>query len=129
MTNKEITIKNAVCTLAHFEFDPEHSMKKKELRVSYGTTFRKIDKDNVIVGLEVIVGEIEESPVFCHVRYQGQLTMEDYEEDEDDKKYLEEAACATFYPYIRSTVAKLFSDAGIPPFQLPIMPVSQLLKK
>ena len=129
MTNKEIAIKNVISTLTHFEFSPEKAIKKNELNVRFGTTFKKIDKDNVIVGLEAIVGDKEESPVFCQVRYQGQLTMENYEEDEDDKEYLEEAACATFYPYIRSTVAKLFSDAGIPPFQLPIMPVSQLLKK
>ena len=129
MTNKEIIIQNAVCTLAHFEFNPQCTTEKKGLQVSFGTTFNKIDKDNVIVGLEAIVGDKKESPVYCQVRFQGQLTMENYEEDEDDKRYIEEAACSTFYPYIRSTVAKLFSDAGIPPFQLPIMPVSQLLKK
>jgi len=129
MTNKEITIENVISTLTHFEFNPSNQAEKSSLKVDFGTTFKKIDESHVMVGLEAIIGDKKESPVFCHVRYQGQLAMENYEEDADDKRYLEETACATFYPYIRSTVARLFSDAGLPPFQMPILPIANLLKK
>lgn len=105
----------------------------KETSVSVTPRFQreinKIDENNVSVDLSLEIKSREglQLPFHIEITIQGCFSLENWE-NKDKVIFIENNAVAVLFPYLRTLVTFVTSNANMPPYIIPIMNITELFK-
>lgn len=105
----------------------EHSSKNKILMSpELNRKITKIDDDTVSVDLSIKI-ESEELPFFVDIQIGGIFVLKEWEKEENIV-IIENNTVAILFPYLRTLVTTVTSNANLNPYILPIINVAEYFK-
>ncbi len=109
-------------------FDFENA-KVVNIRPKFKKLIQKIDKDNLIATLNIIIDDNNEIvPFHLNVTISGVFYMEEWE-GEERKGIADKNTIAILFPYLRALVSSITGHGGMPPYILPVLNINSLFKE
>lgn len=110
-------------TLDKLIYEENENFSKEEyhgLKMDSSTKIKKIDEENAIVFLELIIGDKERAPFYIDIMMKAKFTWADKMEQDVDK-LLRCNAPSVLLSYIRPIVANVTSNSAYPTLNVPFI--------
>ena len=111
----------------NYDFSKKQSIK---LNQNFTRSIKKINKDVCDVSLMFVISDGDDSPTpfTMKVTITGTFKLKDWE-SKDNIDFIKTNAVAIVYPFLRSLVATITSNANIPSYILPVFNIAAYFEK
>ena len=111
----------------NYDFSKKQSIK---LNQNFTRSIKKINEDVCDVSLMFVISDSDDSPTpfTMKVTITGTFKLKDWE-NKDNIDFIKTNAVAIVYPFLRSLVATITSNANIPSYILPVFNIAAYFEK
>ena len=111
----------------NYDFSKKQSIK---LNQNFTRSIKKINEDVCDVSLMFVISDSDDypAPFTMKVTITGKFKLKDWE-SKDNIDFIKTNAVAIVYPFLRSLVATITSNANIPSYILPVFNIAAFFEK
>ncbi len=104
--------------------------QKEEITLTpyFKQEIKKIDQNNAKVTISFDIENIDSASIELHVELVGLFELKNWE-SEELLPVMSTNTVAIMFPYLRTIVSSLTTNANIPPYIIPIINIARLLEK
>ena len=128
--NSVLTLENYVVKNMAFKLNASFQSQGDEIELhpEFKRIIHKIDADTAAIDLIFRITEASDAPFMMDICIEGVFSLPDWDKEESRDLMISNTT-AILFPYLRSLITMITTNANIPPYTLPVMNINELFAK